>query len=259
MENLVVGTFKNAQDATNGLNKLKELDQLGDITIYNMAMIRKTSEDHFELLHHDGPDTSNMPAQGAIAGTLIGAIGGPIGMALGMLTGVMAGAIDEDDSEDISEEFLDKVNKKLTVGTFAILMDVEEDSDIMINTSLEPFNGTTVHTNIADQYDKYDQEQWDELNKEIDDAEQEMKRARDEDKAAIKAKIEKLKSERKEKIKDIKARATKTKEHLQGKIIAMDQKLKTSNEKLKGRIEAHREKLHEKLEKFNEDVAWAFD
>jgi hypothetical protein len=33
MENIVVSTFRNVQDATAGLNKLKDLDQLNDITI----------------------------------------------------------------------------------------------------------------------------------------------------------------------------------------------------------------------------------
>jgi len=41
MENLLIITFPDAENALEGLNRLKDLDQLGDINIYNMAMIRK--------------------------------------------------------------------------------------------------------------------------------------------------------------------------------------------------------------------------
>jgi uncharacterized membrane protein len=258
MENIVISTFGNAQQATEGLTRLKELDQLGDISIYNMVMIRKTNEGHFELLHHSGPDTSNLPTEGGVAGTLIGAIGGPIGMAIGLVTGIMAGSVDEADREGMSKDFLEKVNKQLTVGVFAIVLDVEEDSEFMINTYMKPYNGTTTHTDIVDQYDKYNQEQWDELNKEIADTEKEWQLAREEDKAAIKAKIEKLKSEKAKKVAKIKERALITKEHLQDKIKSMDQKLKTSDERLKVKLAAHQEKLRDRLNEFDANVAWAF-
>ena len=125
MENIVVSSFRNLQDATLGLDKLKDLNQLNDITIYNMVMIRKTAEGKFEFLYQEGPDTRDIPAQEALAGTLIGAIGGPIGMAVGMLTGVLVGSVDEDDSEEMSREFLDDVNKQLGIGSVAIVLDVE--------------------------------------------------------------------------------------------------------------------------------------
>jgi hypothetical protein len=45
-----------------------------------------------------------------------------------------------------------------------------------------------VRTDIAEKYDQYDDEQWDELNKEIDDEEKALKNALDKDKASIKTK-----------------------------------------------------------------------
>ncbi len=63
MENLIVITFQNAQNATDALDRLKELDELNDITIYNIALIRKTTDSQFELLHREGPDTTDFPAR----------------------------------------------------------------------------------------------------------------------------------------------------------------------------------------------------
>jgi uncharacterized membrane protein len=258
MENIVVSTFRNLQDATLGLNKLKDLDQLNDITIYNMVMIRKTDEKKFEFLYQEGPDTQDIPATGALAGTLIGTLGGPIGMAVGMLTGALIGSANEDDTEEMSREFLDDVNKTLGTGSIAIVLDVEEDDEYMIDSYLTPFNGVIVRRDIAAQFAKYDQEQWNELQEEIATEEQRLKGAAEKDKAAIEARIAKLKTESDEKVKRIKERNARTKEHVQKKITALDEKLKTSDEHLKARIASQKQKLKGKLEKVSEDIGSAF-
>ena len=239
----MVTTFQNAQAAGDGLNRLKELDQLGDISIYNMAMIRKTDEKQFELLHHEGPDTEAMPATGAITGSLIGAIAGPLGMAIGMLTGVMVGSLDEHGSEDRASEFLDRVSKQLTPGTYAIVLDVEEDGEFIVNSYMEPFQGKTTHTDIAGLYDEYDEEQWDELDK---------------DKASIKVKIDKLKAEQNEKLAKTKIVAAERKNHLQTKINALDQRIKAGGEKAKEKLQERKEKLNQSLTQWNDKMDWAF-
>jgi uncharacterized membrane protein len=258
MENIVVSSFGNLQDATLGLNKLKDLDVLNDITIYNMVMIRKTAEGKYEFLYQEGPDTQDMPATGALAGTLVGALAGPIGMAVGMLTGAAIGSADEDDDDEMSREFLDDVNKALKINSIAIILDVEEDNEFMIDSYLTPFNGVIVRRDIADQFAKYDQEQWDKLQDEIAAEEKNLKGAADKDKAAIQARIAKLKTESDEKIKKIKDRNARTKDHIQKKITALDEKLKTSDEHLKAKIAAQKEKLKGKLEKVGENIDSAF-
>src|SRR5882724_595336 len=100
MENLLIITIPDAENAMGGLNRLKDLDQLGDVNIYNMAMIRKRDNQQFDLLHQEGPDLGVQAAVGTIGGTLIGAIGGPIGMTIGMITGLAIGTADEVDSLD---------------------------------------------------------------------------------------------------------------------------------------------------------------
>jgi uncharacterized membrane protein len=254
MENLVVTTFQTVQDATEGLNRLKELDQLGDITIYNMALIRKTSESQFGLLHQEGPDSSYLPATGAMAGTLIGALGGPVGMAIGMLTGVVVGVIDEDDRKAFSEDFLNKVNSQVSTGTFAIVLDVEEDNEFMINSYMQPYKGMTVHTAITDQLEDYDEEQWDELDREIDEEEKELRTATDKDKAVIQEKIRKLKDEKDKKIAKFKVRAVTIKGHLAERIKELDQKIKTSKGAAGNRMTKARDKIKEKLSKLDAKI-----
>lgn len=258
MENLVVSTFQDAGNASEALKKLNELDQIGDINIYNYAMIRKTGENKFDMLQQDGPDFEDRPLVGAITGSAIGLIGGPIGWAVGLITGTLIGTADGYDGETFSDEFLGKVSGHINMGTVAIVLDVEEENEFFINSYMEPFNGITVHTNLADQYDRFDQEQWDELDEEIKDEEKSLKSAAAKNKASIQAKIDKLKSERKERITKIKLRAAKRKEHLENKIKAMDERIKKSGENEKAKLKAQREKIIDNLKKFNGEVAWAF-
>ena len=258
MENLVVSTFQDAVSASEGLKKLQELDQIGDIIIYNVVKIRKTAENQFDLLFKDGPDYEGRPALGALGGAVIGAIGGPIGMVIGMLTGTIIGTADESDAESFSAAFLAKVNGNLTIGAFAILLDVEEDNEQIINSYMETCHGVTVHSDIADQYDRFDNEQWKELNEEIDEEEKALQAALDKDKAAIQAKIKKLKAERDEKIGKIKSRAAVRKQHIAEKIKVLDGKLKAAGEKQREKIKAQRDKIHAKLAAFDKKTQWAF-
>ena len=258
MENLVVSTFQDAENASEGLKKLQELDQIGDIIIYNAAMIRKTAENQFDLLFQDGADNEGRPALGAIGGAAIGAIGGPIGMAIGMLTGTLIGSADEDDAEAFSDAFLATVNGNLVIGSFAILLDVEEDDEQLINSYMEACHGITAHSDIADQYDRFDNEQWKELNEEIDEEEKALQTAVDKDKEVLKAKIKKLKAERDEKIGKIKSRVAARKQHIGEKIKALDEKLKAAGEKQREKFHAQRDKIHAKLNALNEKTEWAF-
>lgn len=258
MENLVVSTFQDAENASEGLKKLQELDEIGDIIIYNAVMIRKTADHQFDLLFQDGAASEGRPAFGAIGGAVIGAIGGPIGMAIGMLTGTIIGSADEDDAEAFSDDFMATVNGNLTIGTFAILLDVEEDDELMINSYMGPLHGITVHSDIADQYDRFDQEQWKELNEEIDEEEKALQTALDKDKDALNAKIRKLKAERDEKISKIKTRAEARKQHISEKIKALDGKLKTATERQQEKFHAQRANILEKLKAFDQKTDWAF-
>jgi uncharacterized membrane protein len=258
MENLLVISFQDAKNAISGLNKLQELDRLGDITIYNYALIRKTGGNQFDLIQHEGADTESLPAIGAIGGSMIGLIGGPIGMAVGMLAGVMAGSIDEADVTDFSDEVLNQAKDKLSVGDFALVLDVEEDNDLFVNSYMEPLQGITVRTDIAERYDQYDNEQWDELNKEIDDEEKSLKTALDKDKDSIKAKIAKLKKERDERFEKIKSRSAKRKKKLEARIKAFDDKIKTAGENAKEKLKSQRKNLAEKLDSINKKLDWAF-
>jgi len=256
MENLIVATFQNKDDASKALNQLKELNELEDIVIYNMVMIQK-KENQLEVLYHEGPDTRDMPGESAFVGTFVGAIGGPIGMAIGMLTGVMVGAVGEDDTETFIDDLMNKIGNRLQPGSYAIVMDVEEYAELFVDSYLEPYHASVTRKTIAHQYNKYNEQQWEELNKEIDEEEESLKTATEENKLATKEKIRELKAKRDEKSKTFKARRASVKKLIQDRIASLNQKISTSEGKRKERLKAHKEELEGKLNKWNEKVASA--
>ena len=78
MKSLVVATFEYLQNANNAIEKLFELDQLGDIVLCDLVLIRKQGENSFEFMYHNGPDAEYLPDGGLITGLLVGAIGDSI-------------------------------------------------------------------------------------------------------------------------------------------------------------------------------------
>ncbi len=258
MENLLIITFGDKSKATEGLNRLADLDQLGDIIVYNQALIKKTGINQFEILEHKGPDTDVLPATGALGGAVIGAIGGPLGMAMGMLTGATLGLADEANRLDFSSDVLDQVTKNLGVGRFAIVLDVEEDTESIVDSYMKSSEGTVVRTDIADRYDQYDEAREDEFNKELDAEEKSLKTALEADKANIKLRIEKLKLEHDLKVVKLKLRTAKRKKQIEDRIKTFDDKIKTAAADSKNKLQAHRKKLAENLSNFGKKVDKAF-
>jgi len=254
MENLLIITFDNRSKATEGLNRLKDLDQLGDITIYNQALIKNTGIHQFEIIEHEGPDAEALPATGAFGGAVIGALGGPFGMAMGMLTGVTLGLADEANRMDFSSYVLDQVTKNLGVGMFAIILDVEEDTESILDSYMKSSEGYVLRTDITDQYDHYDQAQEDEFNKELDAEEKSLKAALEADKANIKLRIEKLKLEHDLKVVKLKVRTAERKKQIEDRIKTFDDKIKGAAEDVKNKFTVHRKKLADKLSNFEKKV-----
>ena len=255
MESFIVAIFKDVQHANEGLGKLKELDQLDEIVIYNMAMVRKKGDHQFEYLYHDGPDTQDLPAEGAVIGSLVGLIAGPIGMAIGMMTGVMAGAIDEDDTDDFTDEISDRVNDQLRTGEYAIIADAEEDIELLIDSYLSEYDAKIVRTSLTDAFDDYDVEKWEELDKDIDDAQKELAAATEAQKTSLKEKLAKLKAKREERNKKLKTRVENMRNKMQDRMKNLDRKIAAANGQRKEKLQVYNEKVRAKLDKWNKNVA----
>jgi uncharacterized membrane protein len=259
MENLVVVTFTDAEKATAGLSQIKDLDRLDEITLYSLALIHKKEDGTFEFVHRESANTGEKPVFGAAAGMLIGILGGPLGMLIGSLTGAGLGFAVEDDDSEFETDFVKKVNDHIVDGTYALMMDVGEDTKFIINSNMKALGGITFHTNLDLAKDHFEQTQWDALDKGIDEEIEALKTATADKKVEIKGKIERLKAKRHAKRLKMKASIEAKKKHLHEKIAMLEKKISATNEKNKEKLKAQQSKIKENLSAFNKKVEYAFD
>ena len=200
MESIIVATFQNLQDAEKGMDRIRELDLINDINVYNIVLVQNT-ETGIEFLYRDGPDAKNFPKTGAIAGLLLGALAGPLGMVIGAMAGGISGSLDRINVEKGQQEFLNKIKRQLKTGCYALIMDVKEDNPSLINFYLEQHSAAVTRTILDDVYTNSDLEEWESLVRKNSQAEKEWELAGRDEKAAVKERIEKLKAKKEEYLK----------------------------------------------------------
>src|SRR5258708_4155654 len=161
MENLVVATFKNIIDATEGLNKLKDLDKSSEITIYNILIIRKKSDDHYQLLYYEGIDIVHLPEDSQLAALLYNMLDQPLRLASNIFLGLLEGTVNtQEGPTDLCNGLSDQFNQELRLSTFSILLDAEEDNPSYLDDYMRPYQGVAWRANIVDLYHKFIEDQW---------------------------------------------------------------------------------------------------
>jgi uncharacterized membrane protein len=245
MTNLLIASFKEEAEAVEASNKLNELETIGDITIYEMVVIKKNADGEAVVLQAD-TNEGVRTLSGMAIGTLIGSLAGPVGVVAGMFTGTLAGMAMEEDHYGFAEDFTSKVNARLQPGETALVAEIDEDNQVFVDGYLTPLGATLTRTDVDYEYDEYSDEEMDELDEEIATERAKIKSATDADKSKIRKKIADLKEKRKERIADLKEKL---------KEAAADVKTAFKDQKtalLRDRIEKHQKKiaaLEKKLQK----------
>ena len=244
MTNLIIAHFNQETEAQEAFTKLQELEQIGDITIYEMAVIAREAAGEpvvKEAITAEGSQTLS----GMAIGTLIGALAGPVGLVTGMLVGTLVGEAAELDDYGFEEDFLSKVTSQLQPGMSVVVLEVEEDDPEFIDSTLSLLGATIDRTDVNYEYTKNSDEELEEYEEDILTARDKMKTAADEEKDKLRSKIAKLKAKRKERIVELKADITEAESKLSGK----DKKVA----RIRAKIEKHQKKISE-LEKKMADV-----
>ena len=171
MENLVVATFKNIMDATEGLNKLKALDRSGEITIYNLLIITKKRDDHYQLLYYEGIDLARLPDDTQLAALLHNMLDQPLRLASNIFLGLFEAPNNTQEGPPHpgnglpgnglpGNDLLEQFNLELRLSAFSILLDAEEDNPSHLDEYLHPYQGIAWRSNITDLYHEFVEEQW---------------------------------------------------------------------------------------------------
>ena len=256
MENIIFTTLQNESSARALVSQFEALETLGDIVIYNIAVLLKEGNDNYRLVSQQGESTTAFPAAGAITGMVIGALAGPLGMGMGALAGMMTGDWDEDQLEGLQDHIVREKAATMQAGDYVVILDVEEDNTAILDSYLK--NSDYTRTPVAQEWNAFDQEQLAIEDKEIADAEEKWKHAVGEEKATLKAKIDKLKAQRDASRKKAKETLHLSIKNLQEKIHHLEEKIKISGEKSRLKMTAVHVQLKQQLLKLSERLTFAF-
>ena len=236
MNKMLVAVFENENKAFEGLSALKELHKKGDITLYATAVVSKNEkgEVHLNTAADQGPVGT---ATGLFTGSLIGLIGGPVGLAIGAATGSIAGLIFDVSSEDINTTFVDEVTFALTKGKTAVIAEIDETWTVPIDTKLEALNAM-VFRRLKDEIaeDQLARES-EAISAELKNLKEELKEAKEQDKARIKAAITKLQNKAEATNELVRKKLNETKSQLDAKVETMEEQIIHARERRKAKIE----------------------
>ena len=236
MNKMLVAVFDNENNAFQGLNALKDLHSKGDITLYATAVVSKDEKGqlHLDTAADQGPIGT---ATGLLTGSLIGLIGGPVGLAIGAATGSVAGLIFDVSTDDINTTFVDEVSTALIKGKTALIAEIDETWTVPIDTKLDALNGL-VFRRLRDEVaeDQLARES-EAIAAEYRNLEEELKEARDEDKAAIKSAMAKLQKKAHATDELVRKKLNETKGQLDAKVSTMQDQVKHARERRKAKME----------------------
>jgi uncharacterized membrane protein len=251
MKNVIVASFKEEAKAIEALHKLNELDSFGDISIYDQIMVRKNADGKTEILKQDDSEGWRT-LTGMGVGSLLGLLGGPVGVVIGLYTGTAIGAIADANHYDFAEDFIAKVEKKIMAGTVTIIAEIEEDSEVFIDSYLKPFGAEIFRSDVDFEFDNYMDEQIDEIDDEIAADRETLKKAAGNEKAKIQKKIADLKEKRRAKIAEFVAKGKEAKKDITDKTTSGLSKVKADIKSFGNGISEEVKK--EKIERINRKI-----
>lgn len=247
MNKTLVAIFDNEEAAFNGLTALKELHRNGDITLYDSAVITKSTIGETRIVKApEDPPTGTF--LGMFLGALVGAIGGPIGLAVGAATGTFVGATSDVFRDSVDYGFVEQVREALTPGKVAVVADVEETWVTPVDLTISEQGGFVLrrlrHEVVEDQLAREHAE----FEEELKELKKDLATATNEAKAKVQARIASVEQSLNETRAQAAARAKKLNAEWAAKREAMEKQLKDANMRERARIKDQMDKAKHEFE-----------
>jgi uncharacterized membrane protein len=256
MSKFVVAVFPTEAKAYEGTRVMKDLQAEGSLALYSMAVVAKSADGTLGVREaaDKGPLGTGV---GALTGGLIGLIGGPTGAAAGIVSGTLIGSWSDLFNLGVSKDFLDKVSRELTPGKCAVVAEVEEDWVTPLDTRMEAIGGTVLRQGRADFEHEQIQQEVNADKAELAELQAEYRRAREEHKAKLKARMDETQA----KLQSAAARAKAQRERLQretdAKVKALQEQRARAKAEDKAKYEQRIAKLRADYDRVNDKLIQA--
>jgi uncharacterized membrane protein len=244
MNKMLIAVFETETKAYQGLSALKSLHDNGDITLYATAVIHKDQNGQIQVQQNadDGPIGTGV---GLLTGSLIGLLGGPVGLAIGAFTGTMAGLIYDVNVDDINTTFADDVASALTNGKTAVLCEMDETWTVPVDTKMQALDGLVFRRLRYEVEDEQINREAESISAEYKQLKEELKEAREADKAKINASIEKLKNKARAANDLLKKKMNDSKSQFEAKANAVKDQMKNASDRRKAKLQKRIDSLTE--------------
>jgi uncharacterized membrane protein len=146
---LVAAVFDDADKAIAGRTELLQLEGDGRLHVYANAVLAKHA-DGTVTLERASSEVGIESVVGGSLGSLIGLLGGPAGAAVGAYAGLAAGAAADLDAARIDDAFVDEVSRTLSPGKFALVAEIDEDWNSLLDARMEELGGVVSRRSISE-------------------------------------------------------------------------------------------------------------
>ena len=150
MQNLIVLTFDNKEEAGEVREALHEAQRAHEISLDDSAVVVKDDEGTIRVQNELDRGVKVGAVGGSLLGLLIGLLfGGPIGS---ILVGAVGGALGGNLANlGIDEQFIEEVGSALEPGNSALFVVVREADPEAAIEALKPYKGTVYYTLLPEE------------------------------------------------------------------------------------------------------------
>src|SRR6476646_2012952 len=148
--NFIAVTFDERSKAYQALSTLKGLDREGRIELKSAAVVERDATGRLQI--PEGTDNAGGEgfAAGGLIGMLVGVLGGPVGMLIGLGTGGLLGGSYDVDQADMQDQTLAQVGRHVPPGSNALLAEVDEYADDVVDGAMTAQGGTVLRRSADD-------------------------------------------------------------------------------------------------------------
>jgi uncharacterized membrane protein len=148
--NVIAVTFDEQSKAYQALSTLKGLDREGRVELKSAAVVERDATGQLRIPEGADNVSGEGFAIGGLVGMLVGVLGGPIGVLLGLGTGGLAGGLADVEHADKQDQTLAEVGRHVAPGRNAVLAEVDEYANEVIDEAMTAQGGTVLRRSADD-------------------------------------------------------------------------------------------------------------